>query len=156
MNLNVYFFGSYCLQILKKCLHNCECIGFLLNSARCLREPHLFISFFTQVFLGNLLHIFLPTAVLTAPDTVKVVAISLSFQSSTHLFINLSNSLVTVLLLMPPLCGMLFQMRSVPLPPWLLSESSLKPTCTPKHTHLSLDHPLAFSVFLDPSSVSGY
>ena len=28
----------------------------------------------------------------------------------------------------------------VPLPPWPPSESSLKPTCTPKHTHLSLDH----------------
>ena len=80
----------------------------------------------------------------------KVVAISLSFQSSTLLFINLSNSLAIVLLLMLPLCGMLFQMGFVPLPPWPLSESSLKPTCTPKHTHLSLDHPLAFSVVLDP------
>ena len=36
------------------------------------------------------------------------------------------------------------------------SESLLKPTCTPKHTHLSLDHPLVFSVVLHPSSVSGY
>ena len=27
-----------------------------------------------------------------------------------------------------------------PLPPWSPSESGLRPTCTPKHTHLSLDH----------------
>ena len=32
----------------------------------------------------------------------------------------------------------------------------LKPTCAPKHTHLSPDHPQVFSVVLDPSSVSGY
>ena len=86
----------------------------------------------------------------------KDVAISLSFQSSTILFINLSNSLIIVLLLMLPLCETLFQMRFVPLHPWPLSESSLKPTYTPKHTHLSLDHPLVFSMVLDPSSVSGY
>ena len=116
-----------------------NCIGFLLNSAQCLRQPHLFISFFTQVFLGILLHIFLPTAVLIIPGSVKAVAISLSLQSSTFLFINLSNSLVIVLLLMLPICGMLFQMGFVPLPHWPLSESSLKPTCTPKHTYLSLD-----------------
>ena len=85
-----------------------------------------------------------------------MVAISLSFQSFTLLFINLSNSLVIVLLLMPPLCGMLFQMRFVPLPPWPLSESCSKPTCAPKHTHLSLDHRLAFSMVLDCSYVSGY
>ena len=93
---------------------------------------------------------YLPTAVLIVPGAAKVLTISLSFQTSTLLFINLSNSLVIVLLLMLSLCGMLFQMRFVPLPPWPLSESSLKPTCTPKHTHLSLDHPLAFSVVLDP------
>ena len=87
---------------------------------------------------------------------VKVVVISLSFQSSTLMFINLSNSLVIVLLLMLPLCGILFQMRFEPLPPRPLSESSLKSTCTPKHTHLSLDHPLAFSFVLDPSSASRY
>ena len=83
----------------------------------------------------------------------KVVAISLSFQSSSLLFTNLSNSLVIVVLLMLPLFGMLFQMRFVPLPPGHLSESSLKPTCTPKHTQPSLDHPLVFSVVLDPSSL---
>ena len=55
----------------------------------------------------------------------KVVAISLSFQSSTLLFSNLSSSLVIVLLLMLPLFGMLFQMRFMPLHPWPLSESSL-------------------------------
>ena len=65
-------------------------------------------KFFTQVFLGILLHIFLPTPVLTAPGAAKVVAISLSFQNSTLLFINLSSSLVIVLLLMLPLFGMLF------------------------------------------------
>ena len=30
--------------------------------------------------------------------------------------------------------------------------NSLKPTCTPKHTHLSLDHLLPFSMVLDPRS----
>ena len=72
------------------------------------------------------------------------------FQSSTLLAINLSNSLVIVLHLVLPLCGMLFQMRFVPLQPWLLLESSLKPTYTPKHTHLRLNHPLVFSVVLEP------
>ena len=91
-------------------------------------------------FPGILLHIFLPTAVLTVPGAVKVVVISLSFQSFALLFINLSNSLVIILLLMLPLCGMLFLMRFVPLPPWPPSESSLRPTCTPKHTHLSQYH----------------
>ena len=69
------------------------------------------------------------------------------FHSTVLLFINLSNSLVIALV---SLCGMLFQMRLVPLHPWPLSEGSLKPTCTPKHTHLSLDYPLVFSVVLDP------
>ena len=93
-------------------------------------------------------HITLTKSLKPMVKTYKVVAISLSFQSSTLLFINLSNSLVIVLRLMLPLCGMLFQMRFVPLHPWPPSESSLKPTCTPKHTHLSLDHPLVFSVVL--------
>ena len=128
----------------------------MLNSVWCLRQPHLFTSFFTQVFLGILLHIFLPTAVLIAPGSAKVVAISLSFRNSNFLFIDLSSSLVIVLLLMLSLFGMLFQMRFVPLHPWPVSESSLKPTCTPMHIHLSLEHPLAFSVVLDPSSVSEY
>ena len=76
----------------------------------------------------------------------------LKFYPSVHKFV----SLVIILVLMLPLCGMLFQMRFVPLPPSPLLESSLKPICTPKHTHLSLDHPLAFSMMFDPSSVSGY
>ena len=105
-------------------------------------------------FPRYLLHIFLPTAVLIVPGAVKVVAISLSFQSSTLLFTYMSNSLVIVLLLMLQLFGMLFQMRFMPLPLSPLSESSLKPTCTSKHTHPSLDHPLGFSVVLDPASVS--
>ena len=103
-------------------------------------KPHLFISIFTQVFPGILLHIFLPTAVVIVPGTVKLVVISFSFHRFTLLFIKLSNSLVIVLLLMLPLYGMFFLMRLVPLLPWLPSESSLKPTCTPTHTHLSLDH----------------
>ena len=98
------------------------------------------ISIFTQIFQGILLRIFPPTTVLIVPGAVKVAVISLSFQSSTPLFTNLSNSLVIVLRLMLPLCGMLFLMRFVPLPRWPPSESSSKPTCTPKHTHLSLDH----------------
>ena len=31
----------------------------------------------------------------------------------------------------------------------MLSVSCLKPTCTLRHTHLSLNHPLAFYVVLD-------
>ena len=93
------------------CLRNC--IGFLLNSAWCLRQPHLSTTFFTLVFLGILLLIFLPTAVRIVPGVVKVVVISLSFQSSIRLFINLSNILVIVLLLMLPLFRMLSQMRFV-------------------------------------------
>ena len=42
-----------------------------------------------------------------------MVVISLSYQSSTLLFTNLSNSLVIVLALMLPLFGMLFQMRFI-------------------------------------------
>ena len=67
-----------------------------------------------------------------------MATISLSFQSSTLLFINLTNSLLIVFLLMLRLFRMLFQMRFVPLSPWPLLESSLKPTCTPKRTHISL------------------
>ena len=59
---------------------------------------------------------FLPTVVFIVLGAVKVVVISLSFQSSTLLFIKLSNSLVIVWLLMLPLFGMLFQMSFVPLP----------------------------------------
>ena len=69
-----------------------------------------------------------------------MVVIFYLFQSSPPLFINLSNSLVIVLHLMLPLCGILSLMRFVPLHPWHPSENSLKPTCTPKHTHPSLDH----------------
>ena len=57
-------------------------------------------------------YIILPTA-----GAVKVVVISFSFQSSTLLFINLSNSFVMGLLLILPLFGMLLQMTFVPLPP---------------------------------------
>ena len=51
---------------------------------------------FKLAFPTILLHISLPTAVLTG--TGRVVTISLSFQSSNPLYINLSNSLVFVLL----------------------------------------------------------
>ena len=108
------------------CKHCTQCAG-------C--KGHAFCA-----FPGTLLHIFPPTAVLIAPGAVKVVVISLSFQSSAHPFTNLSSSLVIVLHLMLPLCGMLSLMSFVPLPRWPPSESSSKPTCTPKHTHLSLDH----------------
>ena len=67
------------------------CLFVLTNS----RQPHLVISFLTLVFPSILLHIF-PTAVLIVPAAVKVAVISLSFQSSVLLFINLSNSLVVV------------------------------------------------------------
>ena len=67
------------------------------------------------------------TAVLIVPGAVKVVIISLSFQIFALLFINLSNSLAIVLLLILPLCRMLFLMRFMPLPPWPPSGSSLRP-----------------------------
>ena len=47
----------------------------------------------------------------------QMVVISLSIKSSAPLFINLSNSLVIVLLLMLPLFGMFSQMTFVPHPP---------------------------------------
>ena len=47
------------------------------------------------------------------------MVISLSFQSANPVLISLSNGLVIVLLLMPPLVGMLFLIRFVHLPPSL-------------------------------------
>ena len=79
-----------------------KCIDFLLNISQSLKQPPLFTSFFTLVFPSILLHISLPTAVLTVPGTVRVVVISFWFQCSNLLSINLSSSLVIVLLLMPP------------------------------------------------------
>ena len=64
-----------------------------------------------------LLHISLPTAVLTIPGTDRVGVISLWFQSSYPLSINQSSGLAIVLLLMPPLFGMLFLVRFVHPPP---------------------------------------
>ena len=86
----------------------------------------LVYKFLHTGFPRYLLHIFLPTAIRMAPGSAIVVVISLSFLSSTLLFINLSSSLVIVMVLMLPLFGMLFRMRFVPLHPWPLSESSLK------------------------------
>ena len=63
-----------------------KCIGFLLNITPNLKQLHLFISFFTLVFLSILPHISLPTVVLIVPGTVRVVVMSLSLQSSTLLF----------------------------------------------------------------------
>ena len=77
-----------------------------------------------------------------------MVVISLWFRSSIPLSINLSSGLVIVLLLMSPIFGMFFLMRLVRPHPQPLSESNSKPTCTPRHTHLSLTHPLALSVVL--------
>ena len=108
--------------------------------AWCLRQPHLFTSFFIQVFLGILL--FLPTGVLIPQGAAKVVAISSSFQSSTHLFINLSSSLIIVAFGAPTVWN--------DLPDEIHSSPSLKPTCTPKHTHLSLDHPLVPPAWCSP------
>ena len=99
------------------------------------------IHIITLVFSSILLHIHLPTAVLTVPGAVGVVVFSLSFQSCNLLFKNLSNSLIIVLLLMSPLFGMFFLSRLMLPPPLSLSESASKPTCTPRHTHLSLTQP---------------
>ena len=77
----------------------------------------LVYKFLHTGFPSILLHISFPTAVLTVPGTVRVVVISLMFQSSNPLSINLSSSLVIVLLLVPPLFGMLFLIRfTCPLP----------------------------------------
>ena len=81
------------------------------------KQCTVFKSENTRCFLGILLHIFLSTAVLTVAGTVEVMVISLSFQRSTLLFINLSNSLGIVLLLMLPLFGMFFQIKLVLLRP---------------------------------------
>ena len=76
--------------------------------------------------------------------------------------INLSNSLVIVLLLMLPLFGMLF-LRRVPLSGLLQKIPQNLPTSkipqnlhTPRHTLLSFTYPLAFSVVLGLFSVPGY
>ena len=44
----------------------------------------------------------------------------------------------------------------IPASPSLASFRKQLKTCTPKHAHLSLDHPLAFCMVFDPSSISGY
>ena len=80
-----------------------------------------------------LLHTSLPTAVSTIPDTVRVVVISLSFPSFNPQSINLSNSLVKVLLLIFPLFGMLFLRRFMGLTLWPHSENASKPTFTPAY-----------------------
>ena len=72
---------------------------------------------------------------------VRVVVISLSFPSFNPQSINLSNSLVIVLLSMLPLSGMLFLMRFVHPPLLPPSENGSKPTFTPRHTLLSFTHP---------------
>ena len=105
------------------------------------------------------LHITLTKSLKPMVKTYKVVAISLSFlviPCHSLLFINLSNSLVIVLLLMLPLCGMLFQMRFVPLHPWPPSESSLKPTCHQSIPTLVWIIPWCSLWCFDPSSASGY
>ena len=77
----------------------------------CFKKPHLFITFLTVSFLSILLHIFLLTVVLTVPGEVKLLEISLLFQSFILLLISLSNTLVIVLLSMLPMFGWLFLMR---------------------------------------------
>ena len=60
-----------------------NCIGFLLNIAQSSKQPPLFISFPTLVFLSIYRHISLPTAVPTVPGTVRVVLIPCHSQAST-------------------------------------------------------------------------
>ena len=79
-----------------------------------LKQSPLFTGFFTLVFPSILLHISLPTAVLTVPGAVKVVVISLSFQSSNPLFINISNGYSFTF---NALTEILFLMRFVHPPP---------------------------------------
>ena len=59
------------------------------------------------------------------------------------------------LLLIFPLFGMLCLMRSM-CPKELLSENSLKLTCTPRHTHLNHNHHLLLFVVFDLFSVPVY
>ena len=83
----------------------------------------------------------LPTVVPTVPRSVRLVEISLSYPSFNPQSINLSNSLVIVLLLMLVLFGMLFLgifMHPPLLPP---SENASKSPFTPRHTLLSLTYP---------------
>ena len=61
----------------------------MLNIAQSLKQPPLFTSFFTLVFPSVLLHMPLPTAVLTVPGAVRMVVISLWFQSSNPLSIKI-------------------------------------------------------------------
>ena len=98
----------------------------------------LFISFSTLVFPSILLHTSLPTAVPTVPGAVRMVVISLSFPSFNPQPINLSNSLVIVLLLMLPLFGM-FGDSCVRLSCLLQKTPQNLPL--PKHTLLSLSYP---------------
>ena len=90
-----------------------------------------------------------------APGSEKVLSISLSFQVLPffHKSVNqFSNSFAFDA---PTVWNALSEAICTS-PSLALSEGNLKPTCTPKHIHLSLNHPLVFSMVLDPSSVSGY
>ena len=115
-----------------------------------LPAEHRFLAFKTATLVYKFPHTGFPKYLVHIPLTRhSVMVIPLSFQSYTLIFINMSNSFVLVLLLMPSLFGMLFLMRCVHPPPKHLSESCLKPTCTTRHTHFILNHPLVFSVVLE-------
>ena len=83
----------------------------------------------------------LPTVIPTVPGAVRVVEISLLFPSFNPQSINLSNSLVIILLLMLLVFRMLFLRRFVCPPLSPPSENTSKPTFIPRHTLLSLTYP---------------
>ena len=99
--------------------------------AQCLKQPYLFTSFYTQVFPpGTLLPIFLIMLVVTVPRPVRVLVIYLLYQRFVHLLKRLSTSLAIALILML----LLFLMRFVNPPQLPLSDRSLNPAPTPRHT----------------------
>ena len=126
---------------------------FLWNIAQSLKQPPLFISFFTLAIPSILLHISLyscsyTTRLSQSDGNFLVIP---KFQSSVHksakqFGYSFAFDAPTVWNALP---------EAVP-PPWPVSEKASKPTCTPRHILLSLTHPLVFSVVLGLLSDPGH
>ena len=86
------------------------------------------ISLFTLASLNTLLHIYPHTTILTILDAVRVLQISLMFQSFNLKFTSPLNCLVSVLLLMLPLFGIHSLKTFVHHPLLPLLERNSKPT----------------------------
>ena len=119
-----------------------HCTGCHWNLAPFSKQLLLFISFSKQAPLSISALIQYHTTVTITPD----VPLRKGFFLWSLLFIallkSLQNSLVLVLLLMPPRSGMICRFMFVPPPQLDLSEGGLKPTSSPKHIHLSFPHVL--------------